>query len=71
MNIYIVSAKNQVTCILNNLKELYQINNSINIRAIGGDKLEKEGVEIFKNISDLSIMGFSSVIKIFFNYIKI
>ena len=71
MNIYIVSGEESGDLHGANLaKELYQINNSINIRAIGGDKLEKEGVEIFKNISDLSIMGFSSVIKNIFQVYK-
>ncbi len=64
MNIYIVSGEESGDLHGANLaKELYKINNSFKIRAIGGDKLEEEGVEIFKNISDLSIMGVSSVIK--------
>lgn len=71
MNIYIVSGEESGDLHGANLaKELYQINNYVKIRAIGGDKLEKEGVEIFKNISNFSIMGVSSVIKNIFQVYK-
>lgn len=46
----------------NLLKELYQLNATISVRAWGGDRMKKEGATIIKHISELAFMGFIEVI---------
>ena len=64
MNIYIITGEKSGdmygACLA---KELFLQNNRINIRAFGGDKMKEEGVKLAKHIHDLSIMGFTEVLK--------
>ena len=64
MNIYIVSGEQSADLYGANLaKELFLQNKDIKIRAFGGDKMKKEGVELTKHIDELSFMGFTEVLK--------
>ena len=46
----------------NLLKELYNLDYSISVRAWGGDRMKNEGATLVKHISDLAFMGFIEVI---------
>lgn len=47
----------------NLVKELYKLDNHSIFRGWGGDKMERQGVEIVKHFKDLAFMGFAEVIK--------
>lgn len=46
----------------NLLKELYNLDYSISVRAWGGDRMKNEGATLVKHISELAFMGFIEVI---------
>ena len=63
MRLYIVTGEPSGDLHAANLVHELKVHNSIlNIRAWGSDRLIAEGVEIAKNISETSFMGFTKVI---------
>jgi lipid-A-disaccharide synthase len=46
----------------NLLRELFQLDSSILVRAWGGDRMQKEGANLVKHISELAFMGFVEVL---------
>ena len=64
MKLYIVTGEPSGDLHAANLvRELKASNNSINIRAWGGDRLIEEGVELAKHIKDTAFMGLWDVLK--------
>ena len=64
MKLYIVTGEPSGDLHAANLvHELKTSNNSINIRAWGGERLIAEGVELAKHIQDTTFMGLWDVLK--------
>ena len=64
MQIYIVSGEKSGDLHGANLaKEMIKQNTKIQLRAFGGDRMIKEGVEVVKHINELAFMGLTDVIR--------